>query len=463
MGRAFRSHRRARRFYKYPQVYQPTPCSSTDSALGKTIVDVSVLEIFQRRHDSAHALRLISDDPPDYTLCDLDWYPGWLAHQLTRVPAGFLQVRYQEISNEDSSMSTESDFMKVFAAVDKYVSQGESCGIDEIVEHLLTHHFRFLHGNGLDTVTHQRYLVFSILAWQSMLFLPSFDSYPLNECAIRNNQFAIHQNINQPNSGLVFDVFQMPMDLADREMAILLKGLGNLLPPRPPDLAKLASETSKEASAWSSIVPAEVNAHILSAILRVRILWVDTLSLHLDYDQATRTLSFFRFPSFCVASLRSRGALYSFASSERHSPDPRASYDDITDILNETLLSYRLFFGQSRASRDIFRRLYKNTLEFSRSEDKLLYKICAQTRFQHAAVPNDRPVYYAEREFPILGERIKLLMKELKAVKPRGWKELLRDRRDTVQYWTFWLVAIIGSISIILTFIQVVLAGLALK
>lgn len=361
-------------------------------------------------------------------------------------------------------MSTDSDFLKVFAAVNKYVCQGESCGIDEIVEHLVTHQLRVSHENGPDTVIHRRYLVFAILAWQSMLFLPSFDLYLLNGCAIdRDNQFAIHQDINQPNSGRVFDVFQMPMDLADREMAILLKGFGNLLPTRSPDLAQLASETSKEASTWLPIVPAEVNAHILSTILRVRIHWVDILALHLDYDQATRTLSFFRFPSFCVATLRSRGAIYSFASSERHSPDPRASYDEVTDILNETLLSYRLLFGQSKASRDIFRRLHRNSLELSRSGDRLLYNICALSRFEHAAVPNDRPMYYAEREFPILGERIKLLAKELKAVKPKSWKELLRDRRDTLQYWTFWLVAIIGSTSIILTFIQVVLAGLTLK
>ena len=268
-------------------------------------------------------------------------------------------------------MSTDSDFLRVFAAVNKYVCQSESCGIDEIVEHLVTHQLQVFQETGPDTIIRQRYLVFSILAWQSMLFLPSFDSYPLNEYAIhRDNQFAIHQIINQPKSGLAFDVFQMPMDLADREMAILLKGLGNLLPTRPPDLAKLASETSKEASAWSPIVPSEVNAHILTTILRVRIHWVDILSLHLDYDQATRTLSFFRFPSFCVATLRPRGALYSFASSERHSPDPRASYDEITDILIETLLSYRLLFGQSRASRDIFRRFHRNTLELSRNGDR---------------------------------------------------------------------------------------------
>ena len=179
----------------------------------------------------------------------------------------------------------------------------------------------------------------------------------------------------------------MPMDLADREMANLLKGLGNLLPSRPSDMAKLASETSKEASAWSPILPLEVNAHILSSILRVRVHWVDILSLHLDYDQATRTLSLFRFSSFCVATLRSRGALYSFASSERHSLDPRASYAEITDILHETLLSYRLLFGQSKASRDIFRRLHRKNLELSRGGDMLLYELCAQSRFKHIDGP----------------------------------------------------------------------------
>lgn len=427
-------------------------------------VDASVLEIFQRRPKSVSEQYSISKDPPDHTLCDLDWYPSWLAHQLLKVPAGFLHARFDENPAGNQTKFTDSDFLKVFAAVNKYVHQGDSCGIDEIVEHLVTHNLRVAHETGPDMIIHQRYLVFAILAWQSMLFLPSFDSYPLNGYAIsRENQFAIRQDINQPNSGLVFDVFEMSMDLADREMAILLKGLGNLLPSRPPYLARLASEASKEASAWLPIVPAEVNAHVLSTILRVRIHWVDVLSLHLDFDQATRTLSFFRFPSFCVATLRSRGALYSFASSERHSPDPRASYDEITDILNETLLSYRVIFGQSKASRNIFRRLHKNNLELSRSGDKLLYKICTQTCFEHVDVPKDRPVYYAEREFPILGERIKLLAKELKAVKPKSWKELLRDRRDTLQYWTFWLVAIFGSLSVILTFIQVVLAGLTLK
>jgi hypothetical protein len=41
--------------------------------------------------------------------------------------------------------------------------------------------------------------------------------------------------------------------------------------------------------------------------------------------------------------------------------------------------------------------------------------------------------------------------------KPKSIGALLCDRRDTLQYWTFWLVSIIGGISISLTALQVAL------
>lgn len=82
-----------------------------------------------------------------------------------------------------------------------------------------------------------------------------------------------------------------------------------------------------------------------------------------------------------------------------HSPDPRASYE-ITDNLKETFRSYRLLFGQSKASRVIFRCLHRDNPKLSRSGDRLLYKICAQTPFEDVDVPTDRPVYYAERKIP---------------------------------------------------------------
>ena len=266
-------------------------------ALQALTVDATVLRIFRQRPAPADEPYTFLDTSPDSNVCDLDWYCSWLAHQTSTLPSEFLEILPNTGSATVSISSVESAFSKVFYAISEYVCPGESRGIDKIIEHLVVQR-RLLLPDDDDTYTNlrQRYLVFAILGWQSMLFLPSFNTCPLNE-------LAVYQDINQPNSRLVFDTFKMSTDLTDREMAVLLKGYGNLLPARPPELAQVASETSKVASAWSSIVLADINVHMLSTLLRVRIHWVETLSHHLDYDQTTRTLCLFRFPSFCVAML----------------------------------------------------------------------------------------------------------------------------------------------------------------
>jgi ABC-type microcin C transport system permease subunit YejE len=65
------------------------------------------------------------------------------------------------------------------------------------------------------------------------------------------------------------------------------------------------------------------------------------------------------------------------------------------------------------------------------------------------------------QHFPVFSERIELIAKELKRAKPDSMGGLLRDRRDELQYWTFWPVSIFGSISIILSL--VILQGIQLN
>ena len=89
----------------------------------------------------------------------------------------------------------------------------------------------------------------------------------------------------------MFDTLKVSTDHAGEEMAILLKRYGNLLPARSPVLAKVASQTSRVASAWSSLAPAEINIDVLPTILHIRIHWVEAIALRLDYDQATGIVS----------------------------------------------------------------------------------------------------------------------------------------------------------------------------
>jgi len=283
-----------------------------------------------------------------------------------------------------------------------------------------------------------------------MLFLPSFQSNALHE-------FVIHRAPNEPNSGLLFDTYSVSLNMADRPLPILLKAFGNLLPARCRSSENVASEMAKAVYLWTSLSSSDTNAYLLHTLLRVDIRWVDTLALHLDYDKSTGTLSIFRYPSFCIAMLQSKGAIYSFSSTEQHPADPRATEEEITCFLRETLLSYRLLFGQSKPARRFFRNMLSSGSVSDSNLDPLLRSLCLDHYFAHSFVPADRPVYVTARDFLVLGERLELLAAELRGTKPKSWRDLLRDRRDTLQYWTFWLVAIAGGIGIMLSLMQVIL------
>ena len=200
----------------------------------------------------------------------------------------------------------------------------------------------------------------------------------------------------KPLVSLIFGSSTIPSecraDLADRPMAILLKGYGNLLPARCKGLTRVASETSRVASSWNPIKAVEMNAYFLVSFLNISIRWVDTLALHLDYDKSSRTLSLFKYPSLCAATLETTGALYAFASPDSSDLDPRADFDTITEILQETLLSYRLLFGQEKVSRKILqtaRRLRLQShrksrpISFSTMRNNALYSPIGASRSIH--------------------------------------------------------------------------------
>lgn len=387
-------------------------------------------------------------------MLDFRWYLEWLAKQARDLPDSLMEL----IIDHDNLASTDFDMdtlARTFVSLNRFVRELPSPSIDEIVQHLQEELIFASVDDGTPSNLAQRLLVFAVLGWQTMLYLPSFNTCP-------PSQLEIHQLAGQPNSRLVYDTFRMSADLTDRPMAILLKGFGNLLPARCKGLTKVASETSRVASSWNPIKAAEMNAYFLVSFLNISIKWVDTLALHLDYDKTSRTLSLFKYPSICAATLETTGALYAFASLDSSDLDPRADFDTITEILQETLLSYRLLFGQEKASRKYFKRLADSDPSLIENPDPFLFQLCAKKLYTHSSVPQDRFTYFTHRDFPVIGERVELLEKELRGTKPKNWKDLVRDNRDTTQYWTFWLVAIFGVSSLVLSLAQVIIGGLSL-
>jgi hypothetical protein len=391
----------------------------------------------------------VCEDAHDLALIDLGWYHEWVQYQLASIPEALrsLQVGKEKLMENNA-------FQLVFKAVAIFLHINRGITIDEVVQHLRESH---LLEESEELRNAHRLLVFAVLGWQSMLYRPAFDVCSLDE-------FAIYVDKDQTKSGLVFDNTKVFSNLADRPLFVLLKAFGNLLPCPPPKVALTASESSKDASTWIPLYPRDTNAYLLFTLLRIQIRWVDSLSLHLDYDKTSRVLSLFRYPSFCISMLQSRGAVFAFASTELNSFDPRADEDDIRHLLKEVLLSFRLLFAQCPRSRKLFPRIYNPAKTMCEHVDPLLPVLCMTKHLSHPSklMPDDQPIYFANLHFPVLFERIEHIAKELHAAKPNSMGDLLHDRRDKLQWWTFWLVAFVGGIGIALSFIQVILQGLQL-
>lgn len=384
-------------------------------------------------------------------MIDMSWYKPWLSHQFEALP---YSLRKLHVGGD--LLPKKPCLDDLFQTIHAYTQGYPGVSIDEIVEHLQK---IGVFDDSTRLLGAQILLIFAILGWQSMLYQPAF-----NVCS--TDQLAIHQEPGQPRSGLVFDVYKISADLSDRPLWVVLKAFGNLLPARALKLTQIASKASKAskfASSWLPLYPVETNAYLLYNLLRVRIRWVESLALHLDYDKSSRTLSLFSYPSFCLHMLLSEGPIYAFGSIVEDDIDPRANRDDISQFLREVLLSYRLLFGQSAKSRKLFRQIFKPSDNNGRHYvDSLLPHICTKKRISSTSIPEDRSVYFAARDFPILYERIELIAKELKESRPNSLGNLIRDRRDTLQFWTFWLVAIFGGTSLFLSAVQVVLQGVQL-
>lgn len=414
-------------------------------------IDPSITSIFEPDLDDGtkSSISTLTPEKSGTRSYDLSWYPAWLATQLRLLPSCISDL-FNNHDLEVPRLIKGTEFFTIFMEVNRLVRHDSyALGIDDVVQQICIQ-MNWNEDEGTDLAA-CRLLVFAILGWQTMLYSSAFNTCSLEE-------FAVQQDEALSGSRVVFHTYKISANLSDRPLGIMMKAFGNLLPAPSHKPESTAVESGIDHRLLSPIDYLELNVYTLHTLLRVDIRWVDSMVSHLDYNKATKTLSLFRFPSFCVTMLHSTGTLHSFGSPDIDGPDPRAKREDIPGFLREILLSYRLLFGQSKQSRKLFRRFQDQNP--SLTADSLLFMLCGKGSIVNQYVPQDRATYLVQRDFPILGYRIELLSEDLKGMKPRGWRDLLKDRRDTLQYWTFWLVAVFGVASLLLSLIQTVLAGL---
>jgi len=353
----------------------------------------------------------------------------------------------------DEDQKWAEDFMPVWNQVREVVLGPEPTSIDGIAECLATQGAITLKDN-YEAAQAAKDLVFSILGWQTMLYKPDFVSYSAGygivdeldgyhgEARICHNQFALASAQDMPNFLLGFGMMLSPRNYCGMEGA---------------DDRALFNQTKTARSG-------DMDAYTLTKVCGVRVQWVDSLSCHLELDSSSGTLFVFRYPSFCLASLRqqrrkdaSKSVLHS-CGLERPGSIPWATEEDITELLREILLSYRLIFGQNKRSRAVFRRLRPFAGVSKEEEDPFLSQLCGRKRPDY---PGDitlveREEYDLAGDFPHLRSKIVRIHGYASSRKPRSLRQLWMDKRDSTAWLALWSVLIFGSLSILLALIQAV-------
>lgn len=310
-------------------------------------------------------------------------------------------------------------------------------------------------------------LVFALLGWQTMLYHPYFFDLPTGvglfiSLSHRNGGLhdlstapcgQIHTNASSGESG---------HDGCTRPLPNLLAGFGPLIP------TTTDWHTGDILEGDKTVASSSFNAHLLSVIGGVNFKWTDCLPCHLDYDIETKTVYLFQYPSFCQHSLytkRSDNTNMIFHCAATPDDDlGQARFGtsmELRSMFLEVLLSYRLLFGQNKASRKFFLEIYPFKDKLAKERDDTLMELCGS----HSSISSSltrHEEYIFSTHFPVLESRLVPLLRRLSNKRPQTWRQLWKDKRDSASWFTFWAVIIIGGIGIILAFVQVILQAVAL-
>lgn len=141
-------------------------------------------------------------------------------------------------------------------------------------------------------------------------------------------------------------------------------------------------------------------------------------------------------------------------------------------------MSYRLLFGQTSASRKRIRHQLQS-LKQEPDYDEFLEQVCCQSSHQLGKLPSslwpiscrrviedtlqEEDTYSSQDDFPLLGQRLVKLQEYNLRQQPSKLRDLWRDRRNPLTWYTFWIVLIFGSIAIVISCLQLVVAIIAIS
>jgi hypothetical protein len=91
---------------------------------------------------------------------------------------------------------------------------------------------------------------------------------------------------------------------------------------------------------------------------------------------------------------------------------------------------------------------FLRNLHLGEISDYFFHQDCSGYDYVSQASNNEQPVLYSE--FPLFQTRLRQLRHYMDGQKPRGFCQLWKDNRDSLNYYTFWGVIVFGGLSVML-------------
>ncbi|KAF8865228.1 hypothetical protein BDZ45DRAFT_684279 [Acephala macrosclerotiorum] len=269
-----------------------------------------------------------------------------------------------------------------------------------------------------------------------------------------------------------FAIYEQPLesnDHLDQPLYTLLGSFGKIIPQRNRQSSITGHSTpllalpARPDEHWIEL--SLLCFHTLEKVAFIKVEWVDSLSLHLEFDRSTKVLKLFRLPSLCLimSSCDKLSPLSRiFWDADDGNNFLRAEVEDASEFYKEVLLSYRLIFGQESNSHRDFSITSQSYTPLSKDleyHDSLLPILCGQDWESATARPiyemidaeDPSTQYSPAADFPYLGKRLLEIQRYVRGHKPNDFWALWYDKRDHAAWWAFWAVILIGGITVVIT------------
>ncbi|KAF3479406.1 uncharacterized protein GIQ15_05389 [Arthroderma uncinatum] len=326
--------------------------------------------------------------------------------------------------------------------------------------------------------------IFGVLCWSSLAMRPRLiftDSVPSNFACLLPNGV---KSTSTPSTNRLNDRCKRPLMTIFR--AFKSQNWGGQSRERIVDRSR-PRETD-------SLYEASLNIYSLRYFGHVSIQWTDTISEHLRFNPANRRLSLFRFPTFCALLATHGDNVFPVIQSVYEQLDPLSPEEKdqcCVSLAQEIILSYRLLFGQDGKSRKVAREEICKLKNSSADQvvDRMLSDLC-ECKYERGSrwwktydttlqsYPSEiwpitcrtmegqlqqSDVYSSRGDFPRLGPRLIRLQQFNTRQRPSKLTDLWCDRRNPLQWYTFWAVLLVGGAANILAALQLLVSIAALK